>query len=110
MRMIPTTNPRRRPRQARAQATVEAIVKATARVLVEEGYDRASNRLWRENPVAAAQSPAVHQDELYSYDGLSQLANFQRGDLNGTKDAGQSHVHCLWSNDCIASVPVNPRG
>src|SRR5882672_2193022 len=60
MRAIPTTNPRRRPRQARAQATVEAIVKATARVLVEEGYDRAStNRI--------AQAAGVSIGSLYQY-------------------------------------------
>jgi AcrR family transcriptional regulator len=60
MRMIPTTNPRRRPRQARAQATVEAIIKATARVLVEEGYDRAStNRI--------AHAAGVSIGSLYQY-------------------------------------------
>src|SRR3954466_5834980 len=60
MRVIPTTNPRRRPRQARAQATVEAIVRATARVLVEEGYDRAStNRI--------AQAAGVSIGSLYQY-------------------------------------------
>jgi AcrR family transcriptional regulator len=60
MRMIPTTNPRRRPRQARAQATVEAIVKATARVLVDEGYDRAStNRI--------AHAAGVSIGSLYQY-------------------------------------------
>ena len=60
MRVIPTTNPRRRPRQARAQATVEAIVKATAQVLVEEGYDRAStNRI--------AHAAGVSIGSLYQY-------------------------------------------
>jgi AcrR family transcriptional regulator len=60
MRIIPTTNPRRRPRQARAQATVEAIVKATARVLVDEGYDRAStNRI--------AHAAGVSIGSLYQY-------------------------------------------
>jgi AcrR family transcriptional regulator len=60
MRMIPTTNPRRRPRQARAQATVEAIVKATSHVLVDEGYDRAStNRI--------AHAAGVSIGSLYQY-------------------------------------------
>ncbi len=60
MRAIPTTSPRRRPRQARAQATVDAIVKATARVLVDEGYDRAStNRI--------AQAAGVSIGSLYQY-------------------------------------------
>ena len=60
MRAIPVTSPRRRPRQARAQATVDAIVKATARVLIEEGYDRAStNRI--------AQAAGVSIGSLYQY-------------------------------------------
>ncbi len=60
MRAIPTTSPRRRPRQARAQATVDAIVKATACVLVEEGYDRAStNRI--------AHAAGVSIGSLYQY-------------------------------------------
>jgi AcrR family transcriptional regulator len=60
MRAIPTTSPRRRPRQARAQATVDAIVKATSRVLVEEGYDRAStNRI--------AHAAGVSIGSLYQY-------------------------------------------
>jgi AcrR family transcriptional regulator len=60
MRVIPTTSPRRRPRQARAQATVDAIIKATARVLIEEGYDRAStNRI--------AQAAGVSIGSLYQY-------------------------------------------
>src|ERR1041384_213374 len=60
MRAIPTTSPRRRPRQARAQATVEAIIKATARVLVDEGYDRAST-----NRIALAAGVSI--GSLYQY-------------------------------------------
>ena len=42
----PLTTPRKEPRQERARATVDAILGATARVLVKEGYDRAStNRI-----------------------------------------------------------------
>ena len=60
MRAIPTMLPRRRPRQARAQATVDAIIQATARVLVEDGYDRAStNRI--------AQAAGVSIGSLYQY-------------------------------------------
>jgi RHS repeat-associated protein len=54
---------------------------------VKHGYDRASNRLWRESAVAAGQNPAVHMDELYTYDGVYQLKTFKRGDLNATRDA-----------------------
>jgi AcrR family transcriptional regulator len=41
-------SPRKAPKQLRSKATVEAILDATARVLVREGYDRAStNRVAR---------------------------------------------------------------
>ena len=46
---------------------------------LQHGYDRASNRLYRKNLVAP---DADKQDELYTYDGLSQLSVFQRGVLN----------------------------
>ena len=45
------------------------------------GYDRASNRLYRENTVAST------QDEFYTYDEVNRLATFDRGDLNVNKDA-----------------------
>jgi RHS repeat-associated protein len=47
---------------------------------VKYGFDRASNRLWRQNTVAA-----TGQDEYYSYDGLYQLKVLQRGTLNAGK-------------------------
>ncbi|MFO0847175.1 MAG: RHS repeat-associated core domain-containing protein [Gemmataceae bacterium] len=43
------------------------------------GYDRDSNRTYRDDLVNTAFG------ELYSYDGLGQLASFDRGTLNGTK-------------------------
>jgi RHS repeat-associated protein len=43
------------------------------------GYDRNSNRLWRDNLVSSAMG------ELYGYDNLNQLTSFDRGTLNGTK-------------------------
>ena len=46
----------------------------------------ASNRLWRRDPVAASQSPAVYLDELYSYDGVYQLKTLNRGQLNPNRD------------------------
>lgn len=62
MRAIPATLPRRQPRQARARVTVDAIVEATARVLVAEGYDRAStNRI--------AEAAGVSIGSLYQYFG-----------------------------------------
>ena len=43
------------------------------------GYDRAGNRLWREDAAAAAAS--VNMDELYIYDGVNRLTQLQRGEL-----------------------------
>lgn len=56
----PRTAPRKNPKQARAHATVDAILTATARVLVKEGYDRAStNRI--------ARAAGVSVGSLYQY-------------------------------------------
>lgn len=52
----------------------------TALERVQHGFDRAGNRQWRDNLVAAS-----NQDEYYTYDGLYQLASLDRGNLNGTK-------------------------
>src|SRR5260221_1663936 len=42
----PLTNPRKRASQERSRATVDALVEATARILVRDGFDRAStNRI-----------------------------------------------------------------
>ena len=46
------------------------------------GYDRNSNRLYRENNVTGD-----HKDELYAYDSLNRLTDWKRGNLNGNKDA-----------------------
>jgi RHS repeat-associated protein len=48
---------------------------------IKYGYDRASNRIWRENTVATSLS--ANFDELYSNDGLQRLKDMQRGRLNG---------------------------
>ncbi|GIX04973.1 MAG: hypothetical protein KatS3mg114_0842 [Planctomycetaceae bacterium] len=53
----------------------------TALSNVQYGYDRASNRTWRENPVATANS--AQYDWKYGYDGLQRLKDGQRGTLNG---------------------------
>ncbi|HEY0984945.1 RHS repeat domain-containing protein [Schlesneria sp.] len=52
---------------------------------IKYGYDRASNRIWRQNPVATASS--AQYDELYTNDGLQRLKDMQRGTLNGTNTA-----------------------
>jgi len=48
------------------------------------GYDRASNRVWKENVVAANNGKDF--DEFYTYDGMHRLKTFDRGDLNANKD------------------------
>jgi RHS repeat-associated protein len=55
------------------------------KVRLEYGYDRNSNRLWRENPVAAGFSSP--QDQLYAYDPINRLTDMQRGTLNGAHTA-----------------------
>src|SRR6516165_8311485 len=54
------TNPRKLASQERSRATVEALIEATARVLIREGYDRAStNRI--------AELAGVSIGSLYQY-------------------------------------------
>ncbi|TWT55957.1 RHS repeat-associated core domain-containing protein [Allorhodopirellula solitaria] len=59
------------------------ISAATDLSRIEYGYDRASNRTWRENP----SDPNREHDWLYKYDGLDRLQSAQRGQLNGTHTA-----------------------
>ncbi len=60
MRQKLVTSPRKAPRQERSRETVEVILEATARVLVEGGYDRAST-----NKVAEVAGVSV--GSLYRY-------------------------------------------
>src|SRR5690349_4930052 len=56
----PPTKPRKTALQARSRATVDALVQATARILVKEGFDKAStNRI--------AQVAGVSVGSLYQY-------------------------------------------
>jgi AcrR family transcriptional regulator len=56
----PTTKPRKHASQQRSRATVDALIEATARVLVREGFDRAStNRI--------AEVAGVSVGSLYQY-------------------------------------------
>lgn len=50
---------------------------------IKYGYDRAGNRTYRENTV----DPTQFNGELYGYDGMYRLKDFDRGVLNGTKTA-----------------------
>lgn len=73
-------------------------------VRIKHGYDRASNRLWREDPVAATNSKDF--DELYSYDGLNQLKTFKRGNLNTSKDGivgGTLNFEQQWGFDPLGN-------
>jgi AcrR family transcriptional regulator len=56
----PQTTPRKRASQRRSQATVEALIDATARLLIEDGYDRAST-----NRIAALAGVSI--GSLYQY-------------------------------------------
>lgn len=56
----PLTKPRKHASQARSRATVDALVEATARILVREGFDKAStNRI--------AEVAGVSVGSLYQY-------------------------------------------
>lgn len=56
----PLTSPRKEAIQARSRATVDALIEATARILVKEGFDRAStNRI--------AEEAGVSIGSLYQY-------------------------------------------
>lgn len=60
MAVRPATNPRKRASQERSRATVDALIEATARILVRDGFDRAStNRI--------AQEAGVSVGSLYQY-------------------------------------------
>ncbi|MDZ4847682.1 MAG: RHS repeat-associated core domain-containing protein [Pirellulaceae bacterium] len=54
-------------------------------VHLKYGYDRISNRIWRVDIVAQANSHNF--DELYGYDGMQRLEDFERGLLNGGHNA-----------------------
>ena len=66
---------------------------------VQYGYDAAGNVLWRNDPVNLAFG------ELYTYDGLNQLATFQRGTLNGTKTGltGSATASQSWTPDALGN-------
>jgi RHS repeat-associated protein len=77
---------------------------STDAVRIQHGYDRASNRQWRQDPVAAANSAAF--DELYAYDGLYRLKSMQRGTLNGSQTAivgGTATFGQCWTLDATGN-------
>lgn len=65
---------------------------------IQYGYDRASNRIWRKNVVAAALGKQF--DELYTYDGVHRLKDMVRGTLNGGHTALTSETFAeSWTLD-----------
>ena len=71
----------------------------TATDRFQYGYDRDANRLYRDNLVNTAFG------ELYSYDGLNQVASFDRGTLNGTKTglSGSAARTQAWDYDALGN-------
>lgn len=69
---------------------------------IKYGYDRAGNRIWRENVVATSLSKAF--DELYSYDGIHRLQDMQRGTLNSGHTAltSETFAQC-WTLDATGN-------
>src|SRR5689334_15837534 len=59
-RRKPLTNPRKHASQRRSRATVDTLIEATARILVREGFDKAST-----NHIAARAGVSV--GSLYQY-------------------------------------------
>jgi RHS repeat-associated protein len=71
----------------------------TATDWFQYGYDRDSNALYRDNLVNGAFG------ELFSYDGLNQIASFARGTLNGTKTgiSGTASRTQSWDYDALGN-------
>ena len=68
------------------------------------GYNQASRRIWRQDPVASSQSPPVYQDELYSYDGLQRLVDMGRGQLtNGNTQIANLALAQQWNLDATGN-------
>jgi RHS repeat-associated protein len=63
------------------------------------GYDRDSNRLWRDNLINTGFG------ELYAYDNLNQLTSMDRGTLNGTKTGltGSASRSQDWDYDTLGN-------
>ena len=63
---------------------------------IKYGYDRASNRTYREQTC----DPNSHHDEVYTYDDINRLTDFDRGTINANKDAISSlNVAQQWGLD-----------
>ncbi|MFO7902701.1 MAG: hypothetical protein R6U98_08575 [Pirellulaceae bacterium] len=66
------------------------------------GYDRAGNRTWKENDVAAKLDTPVHLDELYDYDDVYRLINTERGNLNARhEELDRLLIAVVWAGLCL---------
>jgi len=72
---------------------------------VKYGFDRAGNRQWRENTVAAS-----NQDEYYTYDGLYQLDSLKRGNLTGGPPPTGIASTPVWQEDFDYDATGNWHG
>ena len=109
------TTPRKLPQQDRSKMTVDAILSATARILIEEGYDRAStNRI--------AELAGVSIGSLYQYfpskEALvaslvelhaSEMVELIESKLRDLFDAPIEVVFPELVKACIAAHAVNPK-
>ena len=79
---------------------------STNAVRIQHGYDFASNRIWRADPVAASNS--VYLDEYYTYDGLNQVTSLTRGQLNSGKTgiSGTPAKEEDWTLDALGNWPT----
>lgn len=69
---------------------------------IEHGYDRASNRLYADN--ATYKSAA----QVYSYDNLHRLTDFESGKISSAKDDIEDHWrtrHTSWTLDPLGNQP-----
>ncbi|MEX2213593.1 MAG: hypothetical protein WD768_05670 [Phycisphaeraceae bacterium] len=80
---------------------------------IQHGYDRNSNRLWRQNDVARSLSKKF--DQQYSYDRLNRLTDFKQGLLDGSHQIPDSGADLggvspgTGARTCYAIRPYEPH-
>jgi hypothetical protein len=72
-------------------------------------YDRASNRISREDLVSKNLGTAVYLDEAYTYDGLDRLVDVQRGELDTGSITGLNFQQ-NWQDPSTADTALDPTG
>jgi len=71
---------------------------------IQHGYDRNSNRLWRQNDVARSLDKKF--DQQYTYDGLNRLTDAKTGLLNGSHvipPGSDTRFQQQWSLDYVGN-------